>query len=379
VWLYFLDPRVRKIRNDASSCPWIFSTTLRSSIYYVASSPGSPFFLVFGVRVVILLLTNSKVREYQNVLFRSHFQQLDADVSGERPHRREDLLPHGWRQVLGSCRFCELLCRFFLNLMNGSSPPPETVLPGKVERALRYEFMCKMGGPPDFRYCNGEWCKHVENVSLFCFVSILRPHIFKHRYTQTHTTEKTIWHELQESCSRHLWQPGMWHMPTLLAPVPVIVICLSIMRWLGCCCAGGNWRHALRRRCASRLLPHAGLLSPLNTHQRACSRTRSIALLGVSRILATFLCRRPVFSNRWYARLASNHYHYPWYELWTVPMVTLYNTRHDSLAMSLAAGAKRRYTQKRGGKGVKRPERGQEYLLPRRTGSSVRQAMGRRI
>jgi len=187
VWLYFLDPRVRKIRNDASSCPWIFSTTLRSSIYYVASSPGSPFFLVFGVRVVILLLTNSKVREYQNVLFRSHFQQLDADVSGERPHRREDLLPHGWRQVLGSCRFCELLCRFFLNLMNGSSPPPETVLPGKVERALRYEFMCKMGGPPDFRYCNGEWCKHVENVSLFCFVSILRPHIFKHKiHTNTH-------------------------------------------------------------------------------------------------------------------------------------------------------------------------------------------------
>ena len=36
------------------------------------------------------------------------------------------------------------------------------VLPGKAERALRYEFICKMGGPPEFRYCNGEWAKHVE-------------------------------------------------------------------------------------------------------------------------------------------------------------------------------------------------------------------------
>ena len=31
------------------------------------------------------------------------------------------------------------------------------MLPGKAERALRYEFICKMGGPPEFRYCNGEW------------------------------------------------------------------------------------------------------------------------------------------------------------------------------------------------------------------------------
>ena len=39
------------------------------------------------------------------------------------------------------------------------------MLPGKAERALRYEFICKMGGPPEFRYCNGEWAKHVESVS----------------------------------------------------------------------------------------------------------------------------------------------------------------------------------------------------------------------
>jgi len=38
VLLCFIDPRVRKIRKEASSCPGIFSRTLR--FYYVASSPG---------------------------------------------------------------------------------------------------------------------------------------------------------------------------------------------------------------------------------------------------------------------------------------------------------------------------------------------------
>lgn len=50
------------------------------------------------------------------------------------------------------------------------------VLPGKAERALRYEFVCKIGGPPEFRYCNGEWSKQVENVSAACCpLSGLRP------------------------------------------------------------------------------------------------------------------------------------------------------------------------------------------------------------
>jgi len=40
VLLCFIDPRVRKIGNEASSCPGIFSRTLR--FYYVASFPGSP-------------------------------------------------------------------------------------------------------------------------------------------------------------------------------------------------------------------------------------------------------------------------------------------------------------------------------------------------
>jgi len=40
VLLCFIDPRVGKIRNEAYSCPGIFSRTLR--FYYVTSSPGSP-------------------------------------------------------------------------------------------------------------------------------------------------------------------------------------------------------------------------------------------------------------------------------------------------------------------------------------------------
>jgi len=38
--LCFIDPRVRKIKNEVSSYPGIFSRTLR--FYYVASSPRSP-------------------------------------------------------------------------------------------------------------------------------------------------------------------------------------------------------------------------------------------------------------------------------------------------------------------------------------------------
>ena len=40
MFLCFIDPRVRKIRNEASSCPGIFSRTLR--FYYVTTSTGSP-------------------------------------------------------------------------------------------------------------------------------------------------------------------------------------------------------------------------------------------------------------------------------------------------------------------------------------------------
>jgi len=40
VLLCFIDQRVRKIRNEVSSCPGIFSRTLHS--YYVDTSPGSP-------------------------------------------------------------------------------------------------------------------------------------------------------------------------------------------------------------------------------------------------------------------------------------------------------------------------------------------------
>jgi len=48
----FIDPRVRKIRNEASSCPGIFSRTLR--FYHVASSPSSPLpHLLEGHRILV--------------------------------------------------------------------------------------------------------------------------------------------------------------------------------------------------------------------------------------------------------------------------------------------------------------------------------------
>jgi len=52
VLLCFIDPRVGKIKNDASCCPGIFSSTL--SLYYVASSPGFPLpHLVDGRRDIV--------------------------------------------------------------------------------------------------------------------------------------------------------------------------------------------------------------------------------------------------------------------------------------------------------------------------------------
>ena len=42
VLLCFIDQRVRKIRNKASSCPGIFSRARTLRFYYVANSPGSP-------------------------------------------------------------------------------------------------------------------------------------------------------------------------------------------------------------------------------------------------------------------------------------------------------------------------------------------------
>jgi len=55
VLLCFINPRVRKIRNEAFSCLEIFSRTLR--FYYVASSPGSPLpHRLDGHRKLVLLV-----------------------------------------------------------------------------------------------------------------------------------------------------------------------------------------------------------------------------------------------------------------------------------------------------------------------------------
>jgi len=51
--LYFIDPKVSKIRTEVSSCPEIFSITLRFN--YVASSPGSPLPHYFFLFKTVLL------------------------------------------------------------------------------------------------------------------------------------------------------------------------------------------------------------------------------------------------------------------------------------------------------------------------------------
>ncbi|EKX49331.1 hypothetical protein GUITHDRAFT_151508 [Guillardia theta CCMP2712] len=40
------------------------------------------------------------------------------------------------------------------------------MLQGQVERALKHEFVPRSGGPPEFRYCQGEWVKSVENCVI---------------------------------------------------------------------------------------------------------------------------------------------------------------------------------------------------------------------
>jgi len=62
VLLCFINPRVRKIRNEGSSCPGIFSRTLR--FYYVASSPGGVVIFVFlkvVPRRVVLVVSGSYI------------------------------------------------------------------------------------------------------------------------------------------------------------------------------------------------------------------------------------------------------------------------------------------------------------------------------
>jgi len=58
VLLCFIDPRVRKIRNEASSSPGIFSRTLH--FYYVASSPGSPLPDLDGHRLLLYRVQSNK-------------------------------------------------------------------------------------------------------------------------------------------------------------------------------------------------------------------------------------------------------------------------------------------------------------------------------
>ena len=102
------------------------------------------------------------------------------------------------------------------------------VLPGNPERALRYEFICKTGGKPEFRYCQGEWTKNVESVSAKVALCV--------------------------RCGRHM----RGRLPRSAR-------------------AGGDRRPAVCGGSAARLLPHAGV--PVC---RACARPRGVAFLRAS-------------------------------------------------------------------------------------------------
>ena len=87
-------------------------------------------------------------------------QHVCGQVLGTIMHAVLSFLP---RQDVWRCTRFDLQ-QNTLSTSDGTGGP--LVLPGNPERALRYEFSCKVGGKPEFRYCQGEWTKHVESVSF---------------------------------------------------------------------------------------------------------------------------------------------------------------------------------------------------------------------
>ena len=79
VLLCFIDPRVNKIRNQASSCPGIFSRTLR--FYYVASSPGSPLPHLLDGHVLCVLFHSSKNKiQHTDISNLKRFEQIELQA-----------------------------------------------------------------------------------------------------------------------------------------------------------------------------------------------------------------------------------------------------------------------------------------------------------
>ena len=79
VLLCFIDPRVRKIRNEPSSCPGILSRTLR--FYYVASSPVSPLpHLLDGCRSIPARSCPGPVRCHWGSTFITKLRSLCAYI-----------------------------------------------------------------------------------------------------------------------------------------------------------------------------------------------------------------------------------------------------------------------------------------------------------
>ena len=79
--LCFIDPRVRKIRNEASSCPGIFSRTLR--FYYVASSPGRTALLSCVIMDTTILDIRFRAWTLSWSLCCAGWQRLMARTGGE--------------------------------------------------------------------------------------------------------------------------------------------------------------------------------------------------------------------------------------------------------------------------------------------------------
>jgi len=125
VLLCCIDPRVSMIRNEASSCPGIFSKTLR--LYYVGSSPGSP--------LPCLLDGHRKLIECSAIAARSCPRPVrypwgtiaEMEVPRDETPGLMTLHPHN-ANVLQSITYAK------------SSYPPDRSNPGQKNQCFRHEY-----------------------------------------------------------------------------------------------------------------------------------------------------------------------------------------------------------------------------------------------
>ena len=165
VLLCFIDQRVRKIRNEASSCPDIFSRTLR--FYYVASSPGSVFL--------------SKRQKFWHqflgkLTFEQHFRLLHLSFLPARVQRQfsAKVLCHPWH----------LIC----TLYTPKERLPSGVPRGKIWRMIFEKTSSVRGGTniqstPSAAARGGKAWR--RNVRIPVYSSLLLPLSLTQDYIQT--------------------------------------------------------------------------------------------------------------------------------------------------------------------------------------------------